>query len=193
MKLLQPMTIRRLQVLREELAAPPEEGSLEVESPAEGEPNDSENEPENEGKDDDFRVAIKAGDQVALLVDSGVEGVPFLIGDVLDGVTARDDPVNIHWSSPVPKSTTGVRGQWTADYGRFENKLKPSVELRDRDNIIPVPLVWTKAGFSKGRGGKLTQRCVTLLTEWPMVEQYRSARHGTRYPRVICVQQAARS
>ena len=42
MKLLQPMTIRRLQVLREELAAPPEEGSLEVESPAEGEPNDSE-------------------------------------------------------------------------------------------------------------------------------------------------------
>ena len=84
MKLLQPMTIRRLQVLREELAAPPEEGSLEVESPAEGEPNDSENEPENEGKDDDFRVAIKAGDQVALLVDSGVEGVPFLIGDVLD-------------------------------------------------------------------------------------------------------------
>jgi hypothetical protein len=44
-------------VLREELAAPPEEGSLEVESPAEGEPNDSENEPENEGKDDDFRVS----------------------------------------------------------------------------------------------------------------------------------------
>ena len=39
----------------------------------------------NEGKDDDFRVAIKAGDQVALLVNSGVEGV---IGDVLDGVTA---------------------------------------------------------------------------------------------------------
>ena len=77
MNLLQPMTMRRLQVLREELAAPPEEGSLDVESresPAEGEPNDSENEPENEGKDDDFRVAIKAGDQVALFVDSGVEG-----------------------------------------------------------------------------------------------------------------------
>ena len=114
-------------------------------------------------------------------------------GLVLDGVTAREDPVNIHWFSPVSKSTTGVRGQSTADYGRFMNKLKPSVELRDRDNIIPVPLVWTTAGFSKGRGGKLTQRCVTLLTEWPMVEQYRSARHGTRCPRVICVQQAARS
>jgi hypothetical protein len=135
--------------------------------------------------------SVKAGDQVALLVDSGVEGVPFLIGDVMDGVTARDDPVNIHWFSPVSKSTRGVRGQWTADYGRFDNKLKPFVELHDRDNIIPVPLVWTKAGFSKGRGGKLTQRCVTLLTE--RSNSSRSTWNTIRCPRVICVQQAARS
>lgn len=42
--------------------------------------------------------------------------------------------------------------------------------MRDCANIIPVSVAWTSAGFASKRGGKLTQRCATLLEEW--VEQY---------------------
>ena len=105
--LLQPVTLERLAVLREELKA--QEAADEKKNQAEeGEGSDTgalkgeESEPETEdeeGKDDNegdseeevdeeqaaqnFRAAVKEGDQVALLVDQKAEGLPFLVGEVL--------------------------------------------------------------------------------------------------------------
>ena len=52
------------------------------------------------------------------------------------------------------------------DSGLFARGTEPPLECRQRDNVIPVPVVWTKKGFSKQRGGKLTKQSATLIEEW---------------------------
>ena len=37
-----------------------------------------------------FRDAVKVGDQVAILMDRDAEGVPFLIGDVIEIVSGSE-------------------------------------------------------------------------------------------------------
>jgi hypothetical protein len=44
--------------------------------------------------------------------------------------------------------------------------VKPSVECRQRDHVIPVPVVWTKNGFTNKHGGKLTKESAILIEEW---------------------------
>ena len=109
-----------------------------------------------------FRDNVKVGDQVAILVDRDEEGVPFLIGDVI-GIVQGPGPLKIQWFSPAVKKS-GVTGKWTADF--LPGGVKPSLECRNRDNVIPVQVVWTLKGFTSKHGGKLTKQCATLIEEW---------------------------
>ena len=101
-----------------------------------------------------FRDNVKVGDQVAILVDRDEEGVPFLIGDVI-GIVQGPGPLKIQWFSPAVKKS-GVTGKWTADF--LPGGVEPSVECRNRDNVIPVQVVWTLKGFTSKHGGKLTKQ-----------------------------------
>ena len=165
--LLQPMTLHRLEELRKEIQAQPieaadqhdqafQEAKCEAEEDVAGEMQDE------HARTAAFRDAVKVGDQVAILVDRDAEGVPFLIGDVIE-IVSGSEPLRIHWFSPAVKKS-GVAGKWTADF--LPGGTEPSLECRQRDNVIPVPVVWTKKGFSKQRGGKLTKQSATLIEEW---------------------------
>ena len=57
-----------------------------------------------------------------------------------------------------------MAGKWTADF--LPGGTEPSLECRQRDNGIPVPVVWKKKGFSKQRGGKLTKQSATPIEKW---------------------------
>ena len=85
-----------------------------------------------------------------------------MIGDVIE-IVSGSEPLKIHWFSPAVKKS-GVTGKWTADF--LPGGTEPSLECRQRDNVIPVPVVWTKKGFSKQHGGKLTKQSATLIEEW---------------------------
>ena len=163
-KLLQPMTMHRLEELRQQIqvqsASAEDVPESEVKDEVEEDVVDVEEfEEDTHAKTASFRQAVKVGDQVAILVDKDEEGVPFLIGDVIKIVTGTE-PLEIHWFSPAVKRS-GVGGKWTADF--MPGGVKPSVECR---HVIPVPVVWTKNGFTNKHGGKLTKESAILIEEW---------------------------
>ena len=110
-KLLQPMTMHRLQELRQQIQVQ----SASAEDVPESEEKDEveedvvdfkEFEEDMHAKPASFRQAVKVGDQVAILVDKDEEGVPFLIGDAIKIVTGTE-PLEIHWFSPAVKRSGG--------------------------------------------------------------------------------------
>ena len=88
LKLLQPMTMHRLEELCQQIQAQPAEAgdvpeSAEAKDEVEDDVVEAE-ETDEHAKTAAFRQAVKAGDQVAILVDRDEEGVPFLLGDVIN-------------------------------------------------------------------------------------------------------------
>ena len=167
LRLLQPMTLHRLEELRKEIEAQPIEAADQHNQDFQEAKDEAEEDVAGETQDEHaktaaFRDAVKVGDQVAILVDRDEEGMPFLIGDVIE-IVSGSEPLKIHWFSPAVKKS-GVTGKWTADF--LPGGTEPSLECRQRDNVIPVPVVWTKKGFSKQHGGKLTKQSATLIEEW---------------------------
>ena len=113
LRLLQPMTLHRLEELRKEIEAQPieaadqhnqdQEAKDEAEEDVAGETQDE------HAKTAAFRDAVKVGDQVAILVDRDEEGMPFLIGDMIE-IVSGPKPLKIHWFSPAVKKS-GVTGK----------------------------------------------------------------------------------
>jgi hypothetical protein len=113
----------------------------------------------------EFRMTAAHGRQFAFLMDADKEKVAFMIGDVCKGEKAGDEEVLVHWFSPAALSS-GVRGKWTPDFVKEKSKLVPWIEKRSRQNIIPVKVEWTAAGFTTSKGGRLTPMCVGKLEDW---------------------------
>ena len=164
-RLLQPMTLHRLAELRKEIKAQPIEAADQQELQEAHHVVEADRDVADGVEAEEtavFRDNVKVGDQVAILVDRDEEGVPFLIGDVI-GIVQGPGPLKIQWFSPAVKKS-GVTGKWTADF--LPGGVEPSVECRNRDNVIPVQVVWTLKGFTSKHGGKLTKQCATLIEEW---------------------------
>jgi len=166
-ELLQPTVTARLAQLRRELASAP---AVQPASPPRwlaesdaAEQKGLDGKSEARASDEvpkswnEYAKSIRAGEQVVILMDEEVEGIPFYIGNIVE---ADADTLTVDWFSPRNKN---VKWKWTADYTDKQAK-RPAREVRRRDHAIPTRIQW-RSKFDPAKGAVLTAACLDNLLD----------------------------